>query len=230
VDELFGLGGLTVSTPFQDTHWMGLALEQARQAAEAGEVPVGAVVVKDGQVIATGRNAPIASHDPTAHAEVVALREAAQVLGNYRLDGCILYVSLEPCAMCAGAMMHARLARVVYGASDPKTGACGSIVNLFAEESLDFIYIDANHKYEFVLQDLKLWFPKLRKGGIFAGHDFLKMNWNDDNNSSKNRSIYNGNTYIGEFGVNPAVEEFCNLLGYKNSVTDEWWGSWYFTK
>ena len=109
---------------------------------------------------------------------------------------------------------------------------CDSInaVNLFAEESLDFIYIDANHKYEFVLQDLKLWFPKLRKGGIFAGHDFLKMNWNDDNNSSKNRSIYNGNTYIGEFGVTPAVEEFCNLLGYKNSVTDEWWGSWYFTK
>ena len=109
---------------------------------------------------------------------------------------------------------------------------CDSInaVNLFDEESLDFVYIDANHKYEFVLQDLKLWFPKLRKGGIFAGHDYLKMDWNDSNNSSKNRSIYIGNNYIGEFGVNPAVEEFCKLKGYTYNVTDEWWGSWYFTK
>ena len=95
---------------------MGLALEQARQAAAVGEVPVGAVVVKDGQVIAIGRNAPIASHDPTAHAEVVALREAARVLGNYRLDGCTLYVTLEPCTMCSGAMLHARVDRVVFGA------------------------------------------------------------------------------------------------------------------
>ena len=100
-------------TAWTDEQGMRLALTQAREAAAAGEVPVGAVVVKDGQVIATGRNAPIASHDPTAHAEVVALREAARVLGNYRLDGCTLYVTLEPCAMCCGAMLHARLARVV---------------------------------------------------------------------------------------------------------------------
>ena len=116
---------------------MELALSQARQAGAAGEVPVGAVVVKDGQVIATGRNSPIATHDPTAHAEIVALRAAAQVLGNYRLDGCELFVTLEPCAMCSGAMLHARLARVVFGAADPKTGAAGSVINLFADTQLN---------------------------------------------------------------------------------------------
>jgi tRNA(adenine34) deaminase len=116
---------------------MGLALEQARQAAEEGEVPVGAVVVKDGQVIATGRNSPIASHDPTAHAEVMALREAARVLGNYRLEGCTLYVTLEPCSMCSGAMLHARLDRVVFGAADPRTGAAGSVLNLFDHRQLN---------------------------------------------------------------------------------------------
>lgn len=116
---------------------MELALTQARLAAEAGEVPVGAVVVKDGQVIATGRNTPIATHDPTAHAEIVALRAAAQELGNYRLEGCELFVTLEPCAMCSGAMLHARLARVVFGAADPKTGAAGSVVNLFTDSQLN---------------------------------------------------------------------------------------------
>jgi tRNA(adenine34) deaminase len=116
---------------------MRLALAEARAAAAAGEVPVGAVVVKDGRVIATGRNAPIAGHDPTAHAEVAALRAAAAHLGNYRLDGCTLYVTLEPCSMCAGAMLHARLARVVFGAPDPRTGAAGSVVNLFAEPRLN---------------------------------------------------------------------------------------------
>jgi tRNA(adenine34) deaminase len=121
----------------QDAHWMGLALAQARLAAAEGEVPVGAVVVKDGQVIATGRNAPIGSHDPTAHAEVVALREAARVLGNYRLDGCTLYVTLEPCAMCSGAMLHARLDRVVFGAADPRTGVAGSVLNLFGYSQLN---------------------------------------------------------------------------------------------
>lgn len=120
-----------------DTRFMGLALEQARLAAAAGEVPVGAVVVKDGQVIASGRNAPVGSSDPTAHAEIVALRAAAAVLGNYRLDGCELYVTLEPCAMCSGAMLHARLARVVFGAADPKTGAAGSIIDLFGESQLN---------------------------------------------------------------------------------------------
>ena len=120
-----------------DNHWMGLALEQARQAAREGEVPVGAVVVKDNQLIATGRNSPIANHDPSAHAEIVALREAARQLGNYRLDGCTLYVTLEPCAMCSGALLHARVSRVVFGAQDPKTGAAGSVLNLFELPTLN---------------------------------------------------------------------------------------------
>lgn len=111
---------------------MALALEQARLAQQAGEVPVGAVVLRGGVVIGVGRNAPIGAHDPTAHAEMVALRAAAAALGNYRLDGCELFVTLEPCAMCSGAMLHARLARVVYGAAEPKTGAAGSVLDLFA--------------------------------------------------------------------------------------------------
>ncbi len=124
-------------TIHSDAHWMTLALAQAQEAARVGEVPVGAVVVKDGRVIATGRNAPLAGHDPTAHAEIVALRAAAQKLGNYRLDGCTLYVTLEPCAMCSGAMLHARLCRVVFGAHDPMTGAAGSVLNLFAHAQLN---------------------------------------------------------------------------------------------
>ena len=120
-----------------DEQGMQLALAQAREAAAAGEVPVGAVVVKDGQLIASGRNAPIAGHDPTAHAEIVALREAARVLGNYRLEGCTLYVTLEPCAMCSGAMLHARLDRVVFGAADPRTGSAGSVIDLFAQPQLN---------------------------------------------------------------------------------------------
>ena len=121
----------------QSDYFMQLALAQAQLAWDRGEVPVGAVVVKDGVVIATGFNQPISGHDPTAHAEIVALRAAAAKLGNYRLPGCELYVTLEPCIMCSGAMMHARLARVVYAATDPKTGACGSVVDLFAEERLN---------------------------------------------------------------------------------------------
>ncbi|SDF79111.1 MULTISPECIES: tRNA adenosine(34) deaminase TadA [unclassified Duganella] len=117
--------------------YMRLALEQAQQAWNLGEVPVGAVVVKDGVVIAVGCNQPIGKHDPTAHAEIVALRAAAGKLGNYRLPGCELYVTLEPCVMCSGAMLHARLAKVVFGAADPKTGACGSVVNLFEQEQLN---------------------------------------------------------------------------------------------
>jgi tRNA(adenine34) deaminase len=120
-----------------DEAFMALALAQAREAAAAGEVPVGAVVVRDGQVVAAGRNAPVSSHDPTAHAEIAAMRAAAAALGNYRLDGCTLYVTLEPCAMCAGAIMHARLRRVVFGAADPKTGAAGSVVDLFAQPQLN---------------------------------------------------------------------------------------------
>jgi tRNA(adenine34) deaminase len=120
-----------------DAACMQLALAQARLAALAGEVPVGAVVVKDGRVIGVGRNAPLGTHDPTAHAEIVALRAAAQTLGNYRLDGCALFVTLEPCAMCSGAMLHARISRVVFGAFDPKTGAAGSVLNLFAQRTLN---------------------------------------------------------------------------------------------
>lgn len=113
-----------------DLHFMAEALALAQEAARAGEVPVGAVVVKDGAIIGRGYNRPITTSDPTAHAEIVALREAAAALRNYRLIGCDLYVTLEPCVMCVGAMAHARIARIVYGASDPKTGACGSIVDL----------------------------------------------------------------------------------------------------
>ena len=122
---------------FLHDDFMKLALEQAQHAWDLGEVPVGAVVVKDGVVIATGYNQPIGKHDPTAHAEIVALRAAAEVLGNYRLPGCELYVTLEPCVMCSGAMMHARVAKIGYGAPDPKTGACGSVVNLFEQEQLN---------------------------------------------------------------------------------------------
>ena len=120
-----------------DAARMRESLRLAARAAERGEVPVGALVVKDGKVIGRGYNAPISSKDPTAHAEIQALREASTALGNYRLEGCSLYVTLEPCAMCAGAIMHARIARLVYGASDPKTGACGSVVDLFSEKRLN---------------------------------------------------------------------------------------------
>lgn len=121
----------------RDEAMMRLALDQAHNAWVLGEVPVGAVVVRDGTVIATGFNQPIGSVDPTAHAEIRALRAAAEVLGNYRLSHCSLYVTLEPCAMCAGAIQHARIAHLIYGASDPKTGACGSVVDLFGETRLN---------------------------------------------------------------------------------------------
>ena len=120
-----------------DDDYMRLALELARQAEQSGEVPVGAVVVKEGEIIGRGFNAPVGRHDPSAHAEMMALREAARYLGNYRLVGCELFVTLEPCGMCAGALFHARIARVVYGASDPKTGAAGSVVDLFGEQRLN---------------------------------------------------------------------------------------------
>jgi tRNA(adenine34) deaminase len=120
-----------------DEIYMRLAIELAQQAAAAGEVPVGAIVIKDGVVIGSGGNSPIDTHDPTAHAEITALRDAAKNIGNYRLVGCSLYVTLEPCAMCTGAIQHARIARLVFGASDPKTGACGSVVNLLAEPKLN---------------------------------------------------------------------------------------------
>lgn len=120
-----------------DNEYMQAALALAEEAAQAGEVPVGAVVVRDGVIVGRGHNAPITRHDPSAHAEIQAMRDAARNLGNYRLVGCTLYVTLEPCAMCCGAIQHARIARVVYGAADPKTGACGSVVDLMAETRLN---------------------------------------------------------------------------------------------
>jgi tRNA(adenine34) deaminase len=120
-----------------DMRYMREALVLARDAWAAGEVPVGAVVVRNGEIVGRGFNAPISRHDPSAHAEIMALRDAAERLGNYRLVGCSIYVTLEPCVMCMGAIFHARVERVVYGASDPKTGACGSILDLPAETRLN---------------------------------------------------------------------------------------------
>ena len=120
-----------------DDSWMGEALALAAAAGGRGEVPIGAVIVKDGTIVGRGGNAPIAASDPTAHAEIAALRDAARALGNYRLPGCDLYVTIEPCVMCAGAILHARISRLVYGASDPKTGACGSVIDLFGEPRLN---------------------------------------------------------------------------------------------
>lgn len=120
-----------------DAAMMREALSLAGAAAARGEVPVGSVVLSGGSIVGRGYNCPISATDPTAHAELRALREAATALGNYRLAGCTLYVTLEPCAMCAGAIIQARIARVVYGAADPKTGACGSVVDLFAERRLN---------------------------------------------------------------------------------------------
>ena len=120
-----------------DLQFMREALLLAEQGGNVGEVPVGAVVVKGGQIVGRGFNQPIGSHDPTAHAEVMALRDAAHNIGNYRLPDATLYVTVEPCAMCAGAIQHARITRVVYGAREPKTGACGSVVDLFAEPRLN---------------------------------------------------------------------------------------------
>jgi tRNA(adenine34) deaminase len=125
----------------QDLQWMQRALQLAKQAEAEGEVPVGAVMVKDGEMIAEGQNQPISQSDPTAHAEIVAMRKAAEHLGNYRLPGTTLYVTLEPCPMCAGAMVHARVQRLVYAASDPRTGAAGSVMNLLSHP-------DLNHRVE----------------------------------------------------------------------------------
>ena len=120
---------------------MQLALDQARRAAKAGEVPIGALVIKDGQILGEGHNRTLLDHDPTAHAEIVALRQAAARLGNYRLIGCSMFVTIEPCSMCAGALVHARLARLVYGASDPKAGAVSSVLEVLNHPGL-------NHKME----------------------------------------------------------------------------------
>jgi tRNA(adenine34) deaminase len=119
------------------TQFMQAALDLAKQAATDGEVPVGAIIVKDGEIIGRGSNAPISLSDPSAHAEIQAMRDAAKTIGNYRLVDCTLYVTLEPCVMCTGAIQHARIAKLIYGANDPKTGACGSVINLMTESKLN---------------------------------------------------------------------------------------------
>ena len=128
---------LTPHSSLADEAFMRRALALARHAEEAGEVPVGALVVLNDEIIGEGWNQPIVTHDPTAHAEIVALRAAAVRMKNYRLSDAVLYVTLEPCAMCAGAMVHTRIARVVYGAADPKSGAAGSVFNLLETSSLN---------------------------------------------------------------------------------------------
>ena len=129
------------STDSEDEQFMRMALEEAKRAGEEGEVPVGAVLVSSGQVIARGRNRPVALRDPTAHAEILALREGAAKVGNYRLPGCTLYVTIEPCAMCAGALLQARVRRLVFGAEDPRAGGVRSLYSLLEDERL-------NHRVE----------------------------------------------------------------------------------
>ncbi|HMV00856.1 MAG TPA: tRNA adenosine(34) deaminase TadA [Rhodocyclaceae bacterium] len=132
-----GLSSTSSLAELSDEYFMREALSLAEAAACLGEVPVGAVVVRDGEIVGRGFNVPIGTNDPTAHAEIAALRDASRRLANYRLPGCTLYVTLEPCAMCAGAILHARISRVVYGARDPKTGVHGSVVDLFAIDRLN---------------------------------------------------------------------------------------------
>ncbi|MCC7411316.1 MAG: tRNA adenosine(34) deaminase TadA [Gammaproteobacteria bacterium] len=126
-----------MSEPGTDEHWMAVALDLARAAGAGGEVPVGAVVVIDGVLAGSGYNAPIARSDPSAHAEIIALREAAQGHGNYRLPGAVVYATLEPCVMCAGTLVHARVARLVFGAPDPRAGAAGSVFDIFGSTRLN---------------------------------------------------------------------------------------------
>ena len=160
----------------QDEAMMRLALAQAEQAQAEGEVPVGAVLVRHGQVLATGRNRPIQGHDPSAHAEIEALRAGAQLLGNYRLEDCSLYVTLEPCAMCSGAMLHARLARVVYGTPDPRTGAAGSVLNLFDDPRLNHqTTVQGGVLAEACAAQLKAFFKPLRRNLAPLREDALRL-------------------------------------------------------
>ena len=160
----------------QDEAMMRLALAQAEQAQAEGEVPVGAVLVRHGQVLATGRNRPIQGHDPSAHAEIEALRAGAQLLGNYRLEDCSLYVTLEPCAMCSGAMLHARLSRVVYGTPDPRTGAAGSVLNLFDDPRLNHqTTVQGGVLAEACAAQLKAFFKPLRRNLAPLREDALRL-------------------------------------------------------
>ena len=156
----------------REIDFMQAALALAANAADNGEVPVGALVVREGEIIGRGQNSMIARNDPTAHAEILALRDAARHLGNYRLVDCELYVTLEPCAMCAGAMMHARIARVIFGASDPKTGACGSVVDLFAEQRLNHhAEVTGGLLADTCAQQLKDFFALRRKNPLLSSEN-----------------------------------------------------------
>jgi tRNA(adenine34) deaminase len=149
-----------------DETMMRLALEQANKAERAGEVPVGAIVVLDGEIIAQAYNQPIVRHDPTAHAEILALRAAGERVGNYRLTGATLYVTLEPCPMCTGAMVHARIGRLVYGTRDPRTGAAGSVFNLACSESLNHcMKVTGNVLGDECAAQLRNFFKRRRKDG-----------------------------------------------------------------
>lgn len=167
-----------MSTPADDAA-MRIAIDQARNAWLVGEVPVGAVILREGKVIATGYNRPITEHDPTAHAEIVALRHAAQLLTNYRLPECELFVTLEPCAMCAMALMHARFKRVVFGATDPKTGAAGSVIDLFAQARLNHhtsveggvLAGDCGQLLRDFFAERRLQFRQRRGGMVVDGND-----------------------------------------------------------
>jgi tRNA(adenine34) deaminase len=148
----------------EDCTWMQLALEQAKLAAAAGEVPVGAVVVKDGEIVGQGQNRNLRDNDATAHAEIVALRQAGVRLGNHRLPGCVMYATIEPCAMCAGAMVHARLARLVYGAPDPKAGAAGSVLEVLNHPRLNHqVQVTAGILQEPCSEILKDFFQSRRR-------------------------------------------------------------------
>lgn len=148
----------------QDAFWMQAALQLAERAAAAGEVPVGAVLVRNGEKIAEGWNQPIALNDPTAHAEIVTLRAAAQALGNYRLNDCTLYVTLEPCPMCAGALVHARVKRVVYGSADERAGAAGSVLQLLRHPQLNHLcQVSAGVLADQASQQLQQFFASKRK-------------------------------------------------------------------
>jgi tRNA(adenine34) deaminase len=152
-----------ISDPIDDTHYMGMALDQAHEAFRAEEVPVGAVLVQDEKIVSTGFNQRECTQDPTAHAELIAIRSASLVLGSWRLTGTTLYVTLEPCAMCAGAIIQARIARVVFGTWDPKAGACGSVCNLFAESRFNHrVVVESDVLVEECRSLLQNFFQKLR--------------------------------------------------------------------
>ena len=187
-----------------DELFMHEALALAKRAAEAGEVPVGAVVVKNGAVVGRGHNRPVSARDPSAHAEVIALRDAAERIGNYRLADCALYVTLEPCAMCAGAIMNARVGRVIYGAPDPKSGACGSVVNLFAEDRLNHhATVAGGILAEGAAKLLQQFFSARREAhampGITINIGLQRLDLSRDNGSLiKRYSVSTANNGVGE--------------------------------